>query len=221
MTQFSLTRLPSKIIIMKSIRNLFASKAKKANEAPDAKTIENKLKLYDQSRKRTISILLLGASDSGKTTIGKQMRKIYETLTNEDITIMGRYIQDAVVWYIKKLCLKSNEIFVEYQNSNKIKQDDMVLMTGFIRIQVSDKLNIPSEILQLCLIYYITDGYTKVEEKNESLRQDMVDLRSPFTLSEELGNKIATLWNDVCITFYYFYVNQSPMSQNSQESKKH
>ena len=184
---------------MKSIRNLFASKAKRENEAAYTKTIENKMKLYEQSRERTIQILVLGSGASGKTTIIKQLRKIYETLTDEDIKIFDRYIQDAVVWYMNKLCLKSKEIFDKYQHSNENKQD-MDLMTGFIRIHVSNKLNVPNEIIQLCLIYYITDGYTKVEDKNESLRQEMVDLETPYTLNEELGHKIATLWNDVCIT---------------------
>ena len=37
----------------------------------------------------------------------------------------------------------------------QIKQTDLDLMAGFIRSKVSDKMNAPTGILQLCLIYYL------------------------------------------------------------------
>ena len=177
---------------MKSIRNIFASKAKKRN-------VNAYIPSYRNSNKRTIRILLLGPGDSGKTTILKQMKKIHETLTKEDIKIMGPYIQDAVVVYIKKLCHRSIEFCDKYEHSPQNEQEYMDLMTGYIRIQVSNELNVPCDIMQLCLIYYINDRCTKIEEKNESLRQEIMDLFPPYTYDEELGDKIATLWDDVCI----------------------
>ena len=42
------------------------------------KTIENQLALYEQKENRTIGLLLLGAGGSGKSTVLKQMEKIYK-----------------------------------------------------------------------------------------------------------------------------------------------
>ena len=158
---------------MKSIRKLFASKKRKDNIAI----------------KPPIKVLLLGPANSGKTTIVKQLRKIYQGLDDEDIKHVGPYIQGAVVSYMKILCIKSRQMHDEYEN----------LLTGYIRIEISNELNIPNEIIQLCLIYYITDGYTKVKHRNEKLRHEIVNLREPFTLDAELADKICTLWHDVCI----------------------
>ena len=108
-----------------------------------------------ERNKRTIRILLLGPGDSGKTTIVKQMKKIHETLTDEDIQVMGPYIQDAVIVYIKKLCLKSKELHDKY------------------------------------------DEKTEVEEKNEILRQEILNLHAPYVLNDDLAEKIHTLWMDV------------------------
>ena len=186
---------------MKSIRNIFASKTKKGNRRLQSKNINDYiLPPHRDSDKRTIRILILGPGNSGKTTIVKQMKRIYQTLTDEDIKIMGPYIQDAVIMYIKVLCFYSKELYDKYEHSKQSEQGYMDLMTGYIRIQVSNELNVPNDIIQLCLIFYINDRCTKIEEKNESLRQEIMDLRPPYTLTEQLGDKIATLWDDVCIT---------------------
>ena len=76
----------------------------------------------------------------------------------------------------------------------------MDLVTGYIRTQASIELNVPCDIRKLCLIYYINDRCTKIKEENESLRQEMINVRPPYTSIQELSDKIATLWNDVCIT---------------------
>ena len=157
---------------MKSIRKLFPSKKKEENVPI----------------KPPIKVLLLGPANSGKTTIVKQLKKIYQGLDDEDIKHIGPYIQDTVVSYMKILCTKSKEMHDEYEN----------LLMGYIN-EISNELNIPNEIIQLCLIYYITDGYTKVKHKNEQLRHDMVNVRAPFTLDEELAARICILWNDVCL----------------------
>jgi len=144
---------------MKSIRNLLSgSKSGKnqngTNLSHYSKNIDHKMAQYEARNKRTIRILLLGPGDSGKTTIVKQMKKIHETLTQEDIQVMGPYIQDAVIVYIKKLCLKSQELH--------------------------DK----------------EEAKTEVEQKNEMLRQEILNLHAPYALTDELAKKIHTLWMD-------------------------
>ncbi len=98
----------------------------------------------------------------GKPTIVKQMKKIHETLTNEDIKIMAPYIQDAVVGYIKLLCFQCQELHAKEECK------------------------------------------TKVEHKNESVRQQMLNLHSPYDLTQALATKITTLWADVC---YFTYLS--------------
>ena len=154
---------------MKSIRNIFNPKQKngshngKGNGSYYSKDIDFNMQAAENLNKRTIRILLLGPGDSGKTTIVKQMKKIHETLDDEDIKIMGPYIQDAVMVYIKKLCQQSKELHDKF------------------------------------------DEKTQIEEKNEALRQEMLNLRAPYTLNEELAGKIATLWADVC-TLLLLYI---------------
>ena len=126
------------------------------NLAHHSKSIDQKMAQFEARNKKTIRILLLGPGDSGKTTIVKQMKKIHETLTKEDIQVMGPYIQDAVMVYIKKLCIKSQELH--------------------------DK----------------EEAKTQVKEENELLRQEILSMHAPYELSNELANKIHTLWMDVC-----------------------
>eukprot|EP01083_Nonionella_stella_P067876 179820_1 len=40
------------------------------------------------------------------------------------------------------------------------------------------------------------DEKTKVSDANEKIRQELLDLQSPYNLNDELGEKIATLWAD-------------------------
>mmetsp|Transcript_28049 Transcript_28049/g.44494 ORF Transcript_28049/g.44494 Transcript_28049/m.44494 type:complete len:380 (-) Transcript_28049:189-1328(-) len=118
------------------------------------KNIDYNMHLSEKREQRTIRLLLLGPGDAGKTTIVKQMKKIHETLSDDDIKIMAPYIQDAVVGYIKLLCFQSKELH--------------------------DK----------------DDQKTSVKEANEPLRQEIVNMRSPYLLNEELAVKITTLWQD-------------------------
>lgn len=77
------------------------------------KAINTKLELYEQKENRTIGLLLLGAGGSGKSTVLKQMEKIYK----------GHIAQNALndaVHYIRQVCAtvfaKSHNIVYENEN---------------------------------------------------------------------------------------------------------
>jgi len=139
---------------LKSFRNIFSSKK---NGHANGNNIEYNMELSRNQDKKTIRILLLGPGDSGKTTIVKQMKKIHDTLTDDDIKIMAPYIQDAVVGYIKLLCFQCHELCEKEEQK------------------------------------------TKVDAKNEALREELLNLKSPYTLNQELATKISTMWADPAI----------------------
>jgi guanine nucleotide-binding protein subunit alpha len=59
--------------------------------------------------KRTIRVLILGTGDSGKTTLVKQMRKIYSTVTEEERQGLSTPIKEAIMGYMRTLCSMSVE----------------------------------------------------------------------------------------------------------------
>ena len=111
------------------------------NLSHHSKTIDHKMAQFEARNKRTIRILLLGPGDSGKTTIVKQMKKIHETLKQEDIQVMGPYIQDAVMVYIKKLCQKSQLLHEQYEAKTQVQEKNEALREEILSMHAPYELN--------------------------------------------------------------------------------
>eukprot|EP01083_Nonionella_stella_P077728 212371_1 len=121
---------------LKSIKNIFQG------SKGDSKTdIDYNMQLSKKNEKRTIRILLLGPGDSGKSTIVKQMKKIYSTLTEEDIQMMAPYIQSAVVGYIKLLCFQCEELFEKDDEKTKIEAQNEELRQQILNLNPPYELN--------------------------------------------------------------------------------
>ena len=68
--------------------------------------IDRKLEREKQQEELKVKLLLLGAGESGKSTIFKQMRIIYGTPRSEDdLRMYGVVVRSNVVTAVKKLCV--------------------------------------------------------------------------------------------------------------------
>eukprot|EP01084_Bolivina_argentea_P071227 129528_1 len=105
------------------------------------KIIENRMNYTgNEHTKKTIRVLLLGTSDSGKTTIVKQLKKIHNI--TDDIEIIGSYIQNAVVGYVKLLCRKSKQLGDTYDEKTYVDEKNEAM-----RVELSN-LNSPYNLNQ-------------------------------------------------------------------------
>ena len=66
-----------------------------------------------------------------------------------------------------------------------IKQEDMDLLTGYVRIKVSHDLNVPRGIIQICLIYYLI--FEQWDENNKG--DDIKIINSSKTIFECMAQK--------------------------------
>mmetsp|Transcript_10587 Transcript_10587/g.22791 ORF Transcript_10587/g.22791 Transcript_10587/m.22791 type:complete len:413 (-) Transcript_10587:669-1907(-) len=73
--------------------------------AANSRTIDNYLKRAKQDEQRKIKMLLLGAGDSGKSTIFKQMRLLYGAERSDDeLRMFGVVVRSNIVYTMRKLC---------------------------------------------------------------------------------------------------------------------
>ena len=67
--------------------------------------IDDEMQIAQQAEEQKIKLLLLGAGESGKSTIFKQMRIIYGTpRTDDNLRMFGVVIRSNVITVTRKLC---------------------------------------------------------------------------------------------------------------------
>ncbi len=141
-----------------------------------------------------------------KTTIIKQLKKIHK-LRDDDAGIMGPYIQDTSISYMKLLCHQCAKLS-EKRNENKEKLfynyyycRNEKLIIGYIRYTQNEynKLLIPLDLAPLIVEFYPMDT-TNIDITNAKLMAELDKLPSPYNFQEDqLVNKIRTLWKDIRI----------------------
>eukprot|EP01084_Bolivina_argentea_P207620 354205_1 len=175
--------------ILKSIRKRFGSFS-----------TNNKL-VVPKPKPPTIGILILGPHSAGKTTIIKQLKKIHNTLPEDDIRTMTCYIQDVIPGYIKQLCFQYKELSGKtYVDNEKLFHNyyydrNEKLIVRYLRNAETeyDKLLIPLELKLVILKYYPMD----IDNKNDELLIELLNVSSPYDFeSNQLATKIATVWKD-------------------------
>ena len=90
-------------------RNPYESPAPKKPEDPQEvtknQTIDRDLERARQQEELKVKLLLLGAGESGKSTIFKQMRILYGTpRTEDDLRMYGVVVRSNIVTAMRKLC---------------------------------------------------------------------------------------------------------------------
>lgn len=72
-----------------------------------------------------VKLLLLGAGESGKSTIFKQMRILYGTpRSDDDLRMYGVVVRSNIITAMKKLCLHLKELGLEENLQKEPKLDD-------------------------------------------------------------------------------------------------
>ena len=99
-------------------------------ELATSSAIERQLERDKQQDELKVKLLLLGAGESGKSTIFKQMRIIYgKPRSDDDLKMYGVVVRSNVVTAIKKLCLLLENLGVEDQLAKEKAQDPEDNMT--------------------------------------------------------------------------------------------
>eukprot|EP01084_Bolivina_argentea_P133889 236284_1 len=136
---------------LRKLKNLFQSKNTKDVEITE---IERRMRQWKEKEQKTIRISMLGSGGVGKTTILKQIDRIYNQHDEQERKIMAVYIQDSVVGYMKCLCYHST-ILHEKHNENTLVNEDL-----------------------------------------KQIQNEMLQMYSPYDLTDAVALKIKLLWND-------------------------
>jgi hypothetical protein len=92
--------------------------------------IDRQLERDRQQDELKVKLLLLGAGESGKSTIFKQMRIIYGTPRSEDdLRMYGVVVRSNVVTAVRKLCQLLRSLEVESQLAAEAASDPIDTMT--------------------------------------------------------------------------------------------
>jgi G-protein alpha subunit len=108
--------------------NVASDFGKKSDPQESAKntSIERDLERVRQQEEIKVKLLLLGAGESGKSTIFKQMRILYGTPRSEDDQKMyGVVVRSNVITAMKKLCGLLRDRNLEDKLSSEKVKDDM------------------------------------------------------------------------------------------------
>ncbi|KAK1741660.1 heterotrimeric G protein alpha subunit [Skeletonema marinoi] len=90
----------------------------------ESRTIDNQLKRMRHEEEGKIKMLLLGAGESGKSTILKQMRLLYGTeLSDDDLRMYGVVVRSNIVVATRKLCGHLRNLGLEEELDRESRKD--------------------------------------------------------------------------------------------------
>ena len=92
----------------------------------ESRTIDNQLKRMRHEEEGKIKMLLLGAGESGKSTILKQMRLLYGTeLSDDDLRMYGVVVRSNIVVATRKLCGHLRNLGLEEELDRESRNEDL------------------------------------------------------------------------------------------------
>ena len=91
----------------------------------DSRTIDNQLERMKQEEEGKIKMLLLGAGESGKSTIFKQMRLLYGTeRSDDDLRMYGVVVRSNIVVAVRKLCSHLRNLGLEEELDRESRENE-------------------------------------------------------------------------------------------------
>jgi len=95
-------------------------------------------RLYDKDK---VKMLLLGAGESGKSTIFKQMRIIYGLpKTDEDLRMYGVIVRSNIVTAVRKICILTRELGYEIRLDKESAAPDLQGVSGMTPREAYDEI---------------------------------------------------------------------------------
>eukprot|EP00580_Thalassiosira_gravida_P007778 CAMPEP_0201626904 /NCGR_PEP_ID=MMETSP0493-20130528/2101_1 /ASSEMBLY_ACC=CAM_ASM_000838 /TAXON_ID=420259 /ORGANISM="Thalassiosira gravida, Strain GMp14c1" /LENGTH=247 /DNA_ID=CAMNT_0048097059 /DNA_START=77 /DNA_END=817 /DNA_ORIENTATION=- len=99
--------------------------AVKTTTANESKNIEAQLAAFQLEEEAIIKMLLLGAGESGKSTIFKQMRLLYGTeRSDEDLRMYGVVARSNIVVAMRKLCSHLRNLGLEEELDRESRENE-------------------------------------------------------------------------------------------------
>ena len=93
--------------------------------ANDSRTIDHQLERMKQEEEGKIKMLLLGAGESGKSTIFKQMRLLYGTeRSDDDLRMYGVVARSNIVVAVRKLCSHLRNLGLEEELDRESRENE-------------------------------------------------------------------------------------------------
>ena len=97
----------------------------KAPSAGESRNIDNDLERAKQEEEGKIKMLLLGAGESGKSTIFKQMRLLYGTeRSDDDLRMYGVVARSNIVVATRKLCSHLRNLGLEEELDRESRENE-------------------------------------------------------------------------------------------------
>ena len=91
----------------------------------DSRSIDNQLERMKQEEEGKIKMLLLGAGESGKSTIFKQMRLLYGTeRSDDDLRMYGVVARSNIVVAVRKLCSHLRNLGLEEELDRESRENE-------------------------------------------------------------------------------------------------
>lgn len=91
----------------------------------DSRFIDNQLERMKQEEEGKIKMLLLGAGESGKSTIFKQMRLLYGTeRSDDDLRMYGVVARSNIVVAVRKLCSHLRNLGLEEELDRESRENE-------------------------------------------------------------------------------------------------
>ena len=91
----------------------------------DSRIIDNQLERMKQEEEGKIKMLLLGAGESGKSTIFKQMRLLYGTeRSDDDLRMYGVVARSNIVVAVRKLCTHLRNLGLEEELDRESRENE-------------------------------------------------------------------------------------------------
>eukprot|EP00571_Detonula_confervacea_P012579 CAMPEP_0172311458 /NCGR_PEP_ID=MMETSP1058-20130122/14733_1 /TAXON_ID=83371 /ORGANISM="Detonula confervacea, Strain CCMP 353" /LENGTH=161 /DNA_ID=CAMNT_0013024627 /DNA_START=86 /DNA_END=567 /DNA_ORIENTATION=+ len=99
--------------------------ASKTATANDSRIIDNEIERAKQEEEGKIKMLLLGAGESGKSTIFKQMRLLYGTeRSDDDLRMYGVVARSNIVVAVRKLCSHLRNLGLEEELDRESRENE-------------------------------------------------------------------------------------------------
>ena len=161
-----------------------------------------------RTKNRTKSILLLGTCNSGKSTIMKQLRRIYqEPLTREERRGYVTMIHKQCIEQMRTALTSRNEIiFLIYGFCHDIKTNEQ-------NERIS--LTIPDDVQRLIILYF--EGFDVNLSSNGNVAAECI--RSTYPSVDEFNDEIVaalkTLWDEPAIRAMYERRNITGIADSS------